>query len=123
STHQAAPSGVMLTPRVAFSCCLFPGINRLSQSRMHRSGEGWRKTAVISSKSRRLFPIVIKITQLALQPEHFLNTCPVTPAPPMLHIVLFQPEIPPNTGNIIRLCANTGMQLHLIRPLGFSLDD
>lgn len=41
----------------------------------------------------------------------------------MLHIVLFQPEIPPNTGNIIRLCANTGMQLHLIRPLGFSLDD
>ena len=41
----------------------------------------------------------------------------------MLHIVLYQPEIPPNTGNIIRLCANTGMQLHLIRPLGFSLDD
>lgn len=41
----------------------------------------------------------------------------------MLHIVLFQPEIPPNTGNIIRLCANTGMQLHLIKPLGFELDD
>lgn len=41
----------------------------------------------------------------------------------MLHIVLFQPEIPPNTGNIIRLCANTGMQLHLIKPLGFTLDD
>lgn len=41
----------------------------------------------------------------------------------MLHIVLFQPEIPPNTGNIIRLCANTGAQLHLIRPLGFELDD
>lgn len=41
----------------------------------------------------------------------------------MLHIVLYQPEIPPNTGNIIRLCANTGMQLHLIRPLGFVLDD
>lgn len=41
----------------------------------------------------------------------------------MLHIVLYQPEIPPNTGNIIRLCANTGMQLHLIKPLGFSLDD
>ncbi|MAR91903.1 MAG: tRNA (uridine(34)/cytosine(34)/5-carboxymethylaminomethyluridine(34)-2'-O)-methyltransferase TrmL [Pseudomonadota bacterium] len=41
----------------------------------------------------------------------------------MLHIVLFQPEIPPNTGNIIRLCANTGMALHLIEPLGFTLDD
>lgn len=41
----------------------------------------------------------------------------------MLHIVLYQPEIPPNTGNIIRLCANTGMQLHLIRPLGFALED
>lgn len=41
----------------------------------------------------------------------------------MLHIVLYQPEIPPNTGNIIRLCANTGAQLHLIEPLGFELDD
>ncbi len=41
----------------------------------------------------------------------------------MFHIVLYQPEIPPNTGNIIRLCANTGMQLHLIEPLGFTLDD
>lgn len=41
----------------------------------------------------------------------------------MLQIVLFQPEIPPNTGNIIRLCANTGMALHLICPLGFELDD
>lgn len=41
----------------------------------------------------------------------------------MLHIVLFQPEIPPNTGNIIRLCANTGCQLHLIKPLGFELQD
>lgn len=41
----------------------------------------------------------------------------------MLHVVLFQPEIPPNTGNVIRLCANTGAQLHLIEPLGFSLDD
>ncbi len=41
----------------------------------------------------------------------------------MLHIVLFEPEIPPNTGNIIRLCANTGCQLHLIEPLGFVLDD
>ena len=41
----------------------------------------------------------------------------------MLHIALFEPEIPPNTGNIIRLCANTGAQLHLIQPLGFELDD
>jgi tRNA (cytidine/uridine-2'-O-)-methyltransferase len=41
----------------------------------------------------------------------------------MLHIVLYQPEIPPNTGNIIRLCANTGFYLHLIEPLGFDMDD
>lgn len=40
-----------------------------------------------------------------------------------MHIALYQPEIPPNTGNIIRLCANTGAQLHLIRPLGFVMDD
>lgn len=40
-----------------------------------------------------------------------------------LHIALYEPEIPPNTGNIIRLCANTGAQLHLIEPLGFNLDD
>ena len=41
----------------------------------------------------------------------------------MLHVVLFQPEIPPNTGNVIRLCANSGAALHLVRPLGFELDD
>ena len=41
----------------------------------------------------------------------------------MLSIVLYQPEIPPNTGNIIRLCANTGFDLHLIEPLGFDMDD
>ena len=41
----------------------------------------------------------------------------------MFHIVLVEPEIPPNTGNIIRLCANTGAQLHLIEPLGFPLED
>lgn len=41
----------------------------------------------------------------------------------MLHIALYQPEIPPNTGNIMRLCANTGATLHLIHPLGFVLDD
>ena len=41
----------------------------------------------------------------------------------MYHVVLFQPEIPPNTGNIIRLCANCGAQLHLIQPLGFEMSD
>ncbi len=41
----------------------------------------------------------------------------------MIDVVLYEPEIPPNTGNIIRLCANTGCQLHLIEPLGFELDD
>lgn len=41
----------------------------------------------------------------------------------LVHVILYEPEIPPNTGNIIRLCANTGAQLHLIRPLGFDLDD
>ena len=41
----------------------------------------------------------------------------------MFHVVLVEPEIPPNTGNVIRLCANAGVQLHLIEPLGFPLDD
>jgi tRNA (cytidine/uridine-2'-O-)-methyltransferase len=41
----------------------------------------------------------------------------------MFNVVLFEPEIPPNTGNIIRLCSNTGCQLHLIQPLGFTMDD
>jgi len=41
----------------------------------------------------------------------------------VFHVILYQPEIPPNTGNIIRLCANTGVQLHLIHPLGFTLED
>jgi len=41
----------------------------------------------------------------------------------MFDVVLYQPEIPPNTGNVIRLCANSGARLHLIAPLGFSLDD
>jgi tRNA (cytidine/uridine-2'-O-)-methyltransferase len=41
----------------------------------------------------------------------------------MFHVVLYQPEIPQNTGNIIRLCANTGTYLHLIHPLGFALED
>lgn len=41
----------------------------------------------------------------------------------MFHIVLFQPEIPPNSGNIVRLAANTGATLHLVKPLGFRIDD
>ena len=41
----------------------------------------------------------------------------------MFNVILYQPEIPPNTGNVIRLCANSGAKLHLIRPLGFQLDD
>ncbi len=41
----------------------------------------------------------------------------------MFQVVLYRPEIPPNTGNVIRLCANTGTALHLVRPLGFSMDD
>ncbi len=41
----------------------------------------------------------------------------------MLRVALYEPEIPPNTGNIMRLCANTGSPLHLIRPLGFDIDD
>ena len=45
------------------------------------------------------------------------------PEKPPLRIVLFEPEIPPNTGNLIRLCANTGAELHLIEPLGFSLNE
>lgn len=43
--------------------------------------------------------------------------------PPLFHVILFEPEIPPNTGNVIRLCANTGARLHLVKPLGFDLDD
>jgi len=42
---------------------------------------------------------------------------------PTIHLVLYEPEIPPNTGNAIRLCANVGATLHLVKPLGFKLDD
>lgn len=50
---------------------------------------------------------------------------PVDTSAPLfsIHVILYQPEIPPNTGNVIRLCANTGAQLHLVRPLGFEIDD
>jgi tRNA (cytidine/uridine-2'-O-)-methyltransferase len=43
--------------------------------------------------------------------------------PSVFHVVLFQPEIPPNTGNVIRLCANVGATLHLVHPLGFEIDE
>ena len=52
---------------------------------------------------------------------HFANRR--EPVPIMLHIVLYEPEIPPNTGNIMRLAANTGATLHLVKPLGFALND
>ena len=48
---------------------------------------------------------------------------PAKAADPLLRIVLVEPEIPPNTGNVIRLAANTGCELHLVEPLGFSMDD
>jgi tRNA (cytidine/uridine-2'-O-)-methyltransferase len=41
----------------------------------------------------------------------------------MFHVILYEPEIPPNTGNLIRLCANVGAELHLVHPLGFALDE
>lgn len=44
-------------------------------------------------------------------------------AAPWLHVILYEPEIPPNTGNVMRLCANTGAALHLVHPLGFALDE
>nr|WP_291510020.1 tRNA (uridine(34)/cytosine(34)/5-carboxymethylaminomethyluridine(34)-2'-O)-methyltransferase TrmL [Acidithiobacillus sp.] len=47
---------------------------------------------------------------------------PLAPEP-FLHVILYEPEIPPNTGNVIRLCANTGATLHLVEPLGFAWDD
>lgn len=48
---------------------------------------------------------------------------PLTPAQAMFAVVLYQPEIPPNTGNVIRLCANSGTDLHLVEPLGFAWED
>ena len=42
---------------------------------------------------------------------------------PVFDVLLYQPQIPPNTGNVIRLCANTGARLHLVEPLGFAMDD
>ncbi len=48
--------------------------------------------------------------------------CTLSPEP-WLHVILFEPEIPPNTGNVMRLCANTGAALHLVHPLGFDLEE
>jgi tRNA (cytidine/uridine-2'-O-)-methyltransferase len=56
----------------------------------------------------------LRLNENALTQNNILN---------VFHIVLFEPEIPPNTGNIIRLCANCGAQLHLIEPLGFDVSD
>jgi tRNA (cytidine/uridine-2'-O-)-methyltransferase len=57
----------------------------------------------------------------ATQPAHRLRVEPRSGAP--LHVVLVEPQIPPNTGNVARLCAATGCALHLVEPLGFSIDD
>ena len=58
-----------------------------------------------------------------LHRSYLVTAWPCYTARPMFDVILYQPEIPPNTGNIIRLCANTGAMLHLVKPLGFSLDD
>jgi tRNA (cytidine/uridine-2'-O-)-methyltransferase len=55
------------------------------------------------------------------QPQHRVTAALRTDVP--LHVVLVEPEIPPNTGNVARLCAATGCQLHLVQPLGFRIDD
>src|SRR5580704_16071598 len=52
-----------------------------------------------------------------------IGTAPRQRNSSVFHVVLFEPEIPPNTGNVIRLCANTGATLHLVKPLGFRLND
>lgn len=59
---------------------------------------------------------------LPIKAGAWTNPCAPATIPPMIHVLLLAPEIPPNTGNVIRLCANTGASLHLIEPLGFSLD-
>ena len=52
-----------------------------------------------------------------------MSTNATPPSALAIDVLLYQPEIPPNTGNVIRLCANTGARLHLIEPLSFALDD
>lgn len=60
----------------------------------------------------------VAVSSRVTRPRHTLKA-----SGPMFHVVLHQPEIPQNTGNVIRLCANTGATLHLIKPLGYELDD
>src|SRR5512139_980919 len=69
-------------------------------------------------------PDVLPLPPQQLPHSYHDRIPPLRPSPDSmpLHVVLFEPEIPPNTGNIIRLCANTGARLHLVRPLGFNLD-
>jgi tRNA (cytidine/uridine-2'-O-)-methyltransferase len=64
-------------------------------------------------------------TRLALKRQARITPEPkrTNPNKTRMHVALYQPEIPPNTGNVMRLCANAGATLHLIRPLGFSIDD
>ena len=64
----------------------------------------------------------MSLLEILTYSKHFSSHC-LRFYPNMFHIVLFEPEIPPNTGNIIRLAANTRCHLHLIEPLGFELDD
>src|SRR5687768_5774092 len=74
----------------------------------------------INSRIRRV-PVRLSRTN---NPPSGLGRAEITRgATVMFDVILYQPEIPPNTGNIIRLCANTGVRLHLVKPLGFSLDD
>ena len=63
----------------------------------------------------------MQYTRPQVDASDVVGSHPVTPQ--MFDVILYQPEIPPNTGNIIRLCANTGARLHLVKPLGFTLED
>src|SRR5487761_2470646 len=74
-----------------------------------------------SSFRRRPFPRPLR-KSTPRSTHHWCMRAAAATSKPMLHVVLYQPEIPPNTGNAIRLCANSGARLHLIRPLGFELD-
>lgn len=70
-----------------------------------------------------LYPIGDMCGTASVYPHGIKPVCSNRKRHPVLQVVLFQPEIPPNTGNVIRLCANSGAGLHLIEPLGFELDD
>jgi tRNA (cytidine/uridine-2'-O-)-methyltransferase len=85
--------------------CGFPVIFRSTQP-------GWKPTP---KRPQAIAPVEVSIQYRKRIGNRWQNLMP-------LKVVLYEPEIPPNTGNIIRLCANTGAELHLIEPLGFSLD-